>query len=32
MLLAMGGLEGLFMDDGTVDVRDAKGCASLPGR
>jgi hypothetical protein len=31
MLLAMGGLEGLFMDDGTVDVRGCKGVRITSG-
>src|ERR1700733_4027489 len=31
MLLAMGGLEGLFTDDGTVDVRGCKGVRITSG-
>lgn len=31
MLLAMGGLEGLFTDDGTVDIRGCKGVRITSG-
>jgi hypothetical protein len=31
VILAMGGLEGLFMDDGTVDIRGCKGVRLTSG-